>query len=164
MQTFPNRSFYLCMRMNCRKEVGEVKDGEKVQLCECICSLSIRSRCWSRTWPQCWEQGKQTGGRLALCLHMLFPPTLQRLLSDSQTKTREQANFLQEQGGQPQGCFYWQISKYLILASCAQYDCSQMTGDQVAWAGWLLILTNINRYPYNTHCWWTHKKGSSSGA
>lgn len=66
--------------------------------------------------------------------------------------------------GQPQGCFYWQISKYLILASCAQYDCSQMTGDQVAWAGWLLILTNINRYPYNTHCWWTHKKGSSSGA
>lgn len=39
-QSFPNEGRYVYMRVNCRKEVGEKKDIEKVQLWEHICSLS----------------------------------------------------------------------------------------------------------------------------
>lgn len=39
-QSFPDEGCYVYMTVNCRNEVGEIKDVEKVQLWEHICSLS----------------------------------------------------------------------------------------------------------------------------
>lgn len=113
------------MRMNCRKKVGERKDTEKGQLCDSICFLSVRSRCWSWKWQECWDQGKQTTGQLTQCLHMPYLSHTAKFGLRFSNKNMTTDKFLSKGEWQPHGCFYWQISQYLILALCAQYNCSQ---------------------------------------